>query len=195
MGREALLEALRQEGERALAALHQRHDAEMAAREAAAQQRRDALRAAASRDWQMAAAAERQRCLAAGRRQTCALLLAGENALAERLRQQAAQLLPEVASRDPAALLRACAEELPPLSWAKVRVHPRDREVAARLFPSAEILPDPALSGGVVAETAEGRVRIDNSLEKRLERCWDDLLPELLAALERGDDDALAATP
>lgn len=194
MGREALLEALRQEGERALANLRQAHAAEVVQREAAAQQRRDALRAAAERDWQQAAAAERQRCQAVGRRQACALMLNGENALVERLHHQAATLLPEVASRDPADLLAACAAELPKLVWTRVRVAPRDEEVAARLFPTAEILPDPALSGGVVAETADGRIRIDNSLEKRLERCWDDLLPELLAALERGGDDAAAAT-
>lgn len=194
MGREALLEALRQEGERALEKLRQTHAAEVAEREAAAQLRREALRAAAERDWQLAAAAERQRCLAAGRRQACALLLTGENELAARLRQQATTLLPEVASRDPEALLTACAAELPPLAWARVRVARRDREVAARLFPTAEIVCEPDLAGGLVAETAAGRVRIDNSLEKRLERCWDDLLPELLAALEPGGDDAVAAT-
>jgi len=194
MGREELLTALRQEGERSLANLRQTHAAEVAEREAAAQQRRDALRADAERDWQQAATLERQRCLAAGRRQASALLLAGENELAERLRHQAEQLLPDVAGRDPEALFTACAAELPQLEWARVRVSPRDQKIAARLFPAAEIIPDPALAGGVVAETAGGRVRIDNSLKKRLERGWDDLLPELLAALTQGDDDATAAT-
>lgn len=62
-----------------------------------------------------------------------------------------------------------------------MRVNPADGERAAVLFPGARIETDPAISGGMEAITEGGRMRVVNTLEKRLARGWPDILPHLLA--------------
>lgn len=77
------------------------------------------------------------------------------------------------------------AAELPPAAWETVRVNPTDGELAGHLFPTALIEPDPAISGGMEALAEEGRIRVVNTLEKRLERGWPELFPDLLGEAER----------
>jgi V/A-type H+-transporting ATPase subunit E len=52
--------------------------------------------------------------------------------------------------------------------------------VARQLFPQAEIVIDEGISGGLVASSADGRITVINTLEKRLERLWPRLVPEIL---------------
>lgn len=56
-------------------------------------------------------------------------------------------------------------------------------EIAAVRFPDAEIIPDPAISGGMDAATGSEDIRVVNSFEKRLETAWDVLFPEMLKAI------------
>jgi len=77
------------------------------------------------------------------------------------------------------------AAELPPIAWETLRVNPADAEVATRLFPRARIVPDSAICGGMEALAEEGRIRVINTLEKRLERVWPELLPALIEETEQ----------
>jgi len=70
--------------------------------------------------------------------------------------------------------------ELPPLSWKAVRVNPGDVSMARQHFPDAEIIPDEGISGGMDVTTGDGRIRVINTFEKRLERIWEELVPDLM---------------
>lgn len=72
------------------------------------------------------------------------------------------------------------AAELPLLSWKTVRVNPEDSEIAGRHFPGAEIITDAAVSGGMDTMSGDGKIRVINTLEKRLERAWEDIATDLL---------------
>lgn len=188
MSRAELLAALRRDGEEQLQRLRSEAEKRRAALAAATADRCRALRADAETRWECEARREQERCRRQGCGRARAILLQADATLATRLKEEARALLPELAESAP-QLFCACAAELPSLPWARVRVHPRDREQAAALFPAAEIESDAQLAGGVVALGDAGRIVVDNSLVKRLDRCWDDLLPLLLADLEAGDDD------
>ena len=72
---------------------------------------------------------------------------------------------------------------------------PADRQRGVASFPTATITTDETLGGGLIATTADGMIRVDNSLSRRLLRAWPDLLPKLLAELrQRVDNDAIAHT-
>jgi V/A-type H+-transporting ATPase subunit E len=51
------------------------------------------------------------------------------------------------------------------------------------MFPDAEVIADESISGGLDAATAGGRIRVVNTFEKRLERAWPILLPEMIRAV------------
>lgn len=70
--------------------------------------------------------------------------------------------------------------ELPPGPWQTVRVNPEDIGLAGEYFPGAEIIPDGNITGGVDAMMEAGKIRVINTFEKRLERAWEDIFPELI---------------
>jgi V/A-type H+-transporting ATPase subunit E len=59
-------------------------------------------------------------------------------------------------------------------------VNPEDVGFAKNIFAGADIIPDKTIAGGVDAMTDGGEIRVINTFEKRLERAWVDMLPELL---------------
>lgn len=88
--------------------------------------------------------------------------------------------LPLLRNKGYADAFFSMAAELPPLSWKSVRVNPGDVSMARERFPDAEIIPDEGISGGMDVTTGDGRTRIINTFEKRLERIWEELLPDLM---------------
>ncbi len=128
-------------------------------------------------------ARERERCIATARRQAQQSLGEDEatlrQELAQRLWQRALVLLAPLAQQQGEELLAALVAELPDSTWQEVRVHPRDVVVAQRLFPAAQVLKEETICGGLLLEDDRGR-RIDNRLEKRLERLWPTLLTEMI---------------
>lgn len=118
-----------------------------------------------------------------------------EAALAERLLLLARQSLALLANHDRDTLWQALCEELPTADWTVLTVDPADRQRGVHSFPAASITSEETLGGGLIAATADGMIRIDNSLNRRLMRAWPDLLPKLLAELrQRVDNDATAYT-
>ena len=108
--------------------------------------------------------------------------------LADRLYRLAVAELPNLRDACGQELFQALARELPQRDWQRVRVNPMDREPASARFPSAEVVCDPAICGGLDVDADAGRIRVSNTLETRLETAWPDLLPRLINDL-RADSD------
>lgn len=121
----------------------------------------------------------------------CAILAMEDAAmqqLAARLKTMLIERLPGLRQQDYAAVFAALAGEVPANRWEKVRVHPQDVELAGKYFPGAEIAADPGIIGGFIAEDAGNGCKVINTLEKRLERGWPAILPEVLQAVMEADD-------
>lgn len=184
MSRELLLEALQRNGAEALAALREHGGQRLAGLAVVRAERLAALRAAEERRRAAFVAGERLTRQVAAQAEAQRLSLAAEARLADRLRALAEPLLAGLAAEHPRALLAELAAELPDVAWQMVTVNPREREAARVLFPRAEIRADPDIGGGLLVCADGGRLCIDNTLEKRLARGWDDLLPALCRDLE-----------
>lgn len=188
MSHSELIESLRRRGEEQAWELWRQAEAEAGR-----------LRAEARRTLEQARSEEQRRQLAIGAQQTRLVRLEAERRarglrteakqrLARRLHQSARAALASLRDEHYDRLFALLAAELPPADWEEVRVNPVDTALAARHFPGAQIVAEPGIAGGMEAVAAGGRIRIDNTLEKRLERAWDDLLvallPEVLAEVE-----------
>jgi len=75
-------------------------------------------------------------------------------------------------------IFSALVNELPQCNWGMVKVNPQDRMLAETFFPNNEVVSDPAVTGGLEV-TEKGGMRVVNTLEKRLERIWSEILPEM----------------
>lgn len=108
-----------------------------------------------------------------------------ETALSERLYELARKELPWLQEHCGGKLLSALAKELPQREWGLLHVSENEVAQARDLFPKARIEGDIRLTGGLVAESADGRITVNNTLEKRLERAWPRLLPEFFRSLHQ----------
>ncbi|MBZ5600739.1 MAG: hypothetical protein LAO79_00365 [Acidobacteriia bacterium] len=106
-------------------------------------------------------------------------------ALAERLHGLALAELPNLRAQNPESLFSALAAELPVVAWQKVKVNPGDETLARQHFPQAHLECDPRISGGMATEAEDGRIRVNNTLEARLEAAWPELLSGLIATILR----------
>lgn len=77
-------------------------------------------------------------------------------------------------------LFAALAAEIPPRTWQRARVNPADRSLVRTHFADAEVVTDEAIVGGMEVETEDGRIKVRNTLETRLARAWQDILPRLI---------------
>jgi vacuolar-type H+-ATPase subunit E/Vma4 len=120
--------------------------------------------------------------------------LVSEDNLVKRLKLLAGQMLETLALLGGENLFSALVDEIPEYDWFQVRVHPRDLELASSRFPTAEIVTTERISGGLQVESLEGRIVIINSLEKRIEHLWPEILPVMLRELRQMKDvnDAVA---
>lgn len=101
--------------------------------------------------------------------------------LAGRLRAIAFSSLAELRASDYDRAFRALAAEIPAYDWEVVRVNPADEALASEIFPGTRVVCDSGISGGLESESKDGRMRVINTFEKRLERAWDEVLPRLIA--------------
>jgi vacuolar-type H+-ATPase subunit E/Vma4 len=116
------------------------------------------------------------------------ILAKAATALAERLRGHARAELGRFRQEGADGLFEALATELPHRQWQRVSVNPADQQLARARFPQAEIVCNAGIAGGMVVEAEEGRIRVTNTLEARLETAWPDILPGLVEGI-------LAETP
>ena len=104
--------------------------------------------------------------------------------LDEVLRQAAMKQLPELRQQNYEKVFALLARELPDCQWEKIIVNPADVDIAAKSFIKNFVQSDSAISGGLIAVSAGGWIVVDNTFEKRLERKWDQIIPELIKKTE-----------
>ena len=183
MGRHELLEALQREGREKLAAISERRTTEEERLRAETAGKIAALRQEHEQQRELLCSGRKRQILAKAGREAALIRLRAEHALALRLAERARSALPQLRAADAAHLLRQLAKELPLLRWQTISTTPDATALAATLFPTATIVADPALAGGIKAVTADNALTVDNTLETRLEKLWPDLLPQLMAAV------------
>lgn len=116
--------------------------------------------------------------------------LASEDRLSARLYILAVSSLHLLRGKGYEDIFQRLALEIPPLGWRSVKVNQDDCDLARKFFPGAGIVADGNITGGMEAEAEEGWVRVANTFEKRLERAWPEMLPGLIADINReGMDD------
>lgn len=118
--------------------------------------------------------------IARAQQEAARLRRAAEQDLAARLLPLAQKSLYAIGDSDAGDLIEGLSREVPSLSWEQVRVNPRDEERARGLFSGAVIVADDRIAGGLDATTADTSIRVVNTLEKRLQNAWEEILPELM---------------
>ena len=182
MGYRELIEAITREGEEKIAELRREAGAEGERIRTSAAAGIEVVGEEASRRLAAATAEAMGEAEVRGVEEGRRIRIEAEQALAERLYRLARCSLGRLRV-DPDRLFTLLAAELPAADWERVAVNPADRAVAGRTFPGAAIVDEPAITGGCEAEAEGGRIRIVNTLEKRLERGWPELLPEIVRSL------------
>jgi V/A-type H+-transporting ATPase subunit E len=119
--------------------------------------------------------------------------LTAENTLSGALFNAAAGSLPRLRDDRYGRVFEQIVQELPALAWQNVRVNPADIGLAKKHFPDAEIIQDASISGGVDATAEGGAIRVVNTLEKRLERAWREMLPLLIKNVYQEVSDGTSA--
>jgi vacuolar-type H+-ATPase subunit E/Vma4 len=195
MGESELKTALQLEGEVQIRDFWQQSEFTVAARRKEVETELLQLRAETDRRLQAEATELHNSLRFASQARVMECRLRAEAELEKRLLLLAHQVLPVLANADRATLWKALRKELPEADWTTLKVHPADQQLATRDFPSAVVESEEVLGGGLIATSADGKIRIDNSLSCRLTRAWPDLLPKLLGELrKRVDNDETAHT-
>ena len=104
--------------------------------------------------------------------------LVAEKELSDRLYRISLNSLSHLRGEGYKDIFSTLVNELPRCAWEKVLVNPQDRPLAESFFPENEVVADPAVTGGLEVSGKEG-LKVVNTLEKRLERIWTEILPEI----------------
>lgn len=190
MSQSALIDNLRVRGREQIAAIRQAARAEIDNLRAAAAARLATEENRCRLTARQSSATVRRRLAVTARRQASVRATQAEQELDRRLYAQAQALLRELVTGDRAGILADLAAEIPAGDWRTITVHPQDRAAARRIFPGAEIVTDAEISGGLVAGGKDGRVTVINTLEKRLERFWPLLAPEIIREVTQDEPPA-----
>jgi vacuolar-type H+-ATPase subunit E/Vma4 len=185
MSYQELIDALRREAEEKIATIRREAEIKAARVQTEAEARLDRLRRESLKRQSSAGREDVLVILAAAEQRALRIRLEALKELSERLYSLALSSLPELREPQYGKLFAALVRELPSYPWETVRVNPADVEMAGRFFPGAHVVPDDTVSGGLEVTGDAGRICIDNTLEKRLERGWQDLLPILVSAIRR----------
>jgi V/A-type H+-transporting ATPase subunit E len=180
MGCKELIESLRAAGDERIKAM--RAEAEQEAERVRAEARRKIagiqVEHAAKRS--AAAAAHAEKFLAEANGTVRQKRLLAERALADRLYGLARSSLPALRNAGYRDMFASFTRELPRFTWKTIRVNPADGALAREQFPESEILFDKDITGGLEVISDEGQVKVVNTFEKRLERMWEEMLPEIM---------------
>ncbi len=187
MGCKELIESLRAAGNGKIRALRAETEKEADRIRAEAAGRITALRESHVRDRSLAADGHAERALAEANAEARRIRLRTERAMAERLHALARAALPNLRNVGYADMFASFARELPAFSWKTVRVNPEDIALARTHFPGAEVEPDPGITGGFVVLSAGGEAQVVNTLERRLDSLWEEMLPEIMREAAGGN--------
>lgn len=175
-----MIESLRRTGEESLRQVRSQAEQEVQVLQAAATTRIDNLRRQCQEQIAEAEVRETRRALAEAEKRARELRLVAEKTLADSLFSIARFTLRRLRDKEYPVTFEKLVKELPPLDWRLVRVNSGDEDLGRTFFPEAELELVAHIAGGVDAALDDGAIRVINTLEKRLERAWDDLLPVLI---------------
>jgi vacuolar-type H+-ATPase subunit E/Vma4 len=193
MSSRELIESLRQAGEASIRAQRQEAEQETAGLQARAAQKIAALQKQYAERLSTVSSEELRRARAEAANRARSLRLAAEQTLADSLFSIARFSLRQLRDDRYPAVFERLVRELPALPWNIVRVNSADVDLAKKYFPGADIAGVSHISGGVDVSMADGTVRVINTLEKRLERVWSELLPQMVDDVYREVGDAAAS--
>lgn len=182
MGYEELIEAIKEEGERKLREIWATAEttAEIIRKEA--ESRVTALRMEYDERLNVEVEKKRSLILKEAVREAYQIRLKAQEKLSERLFSTAVGLLSVLRRERYKEVFEALFNEIPHSRWVTVRVNPDDILIAESCFKGADIIVDSSITGGFVVENSEGNIII-NTFEKRLERLWPEILPEILKTI------------
>ena len=180
MGCKELIGSLRAAGEEQLKAIRAEAEQEAVRIRADAAHRVEALQEERARKHAAEAAKQSEALMSDANRTVRAIGLRADRALAERLYRVARASLPALKNVGYQDVFTGLARELPQFAWKTVRVNPGDVALAREQFPGAEVLADPGIIGGLEATSEGDRVQVVNTFEKRLERLWEEMLPDIM---------------
>ena len=180
-----LIESLRRAGEENIRAVKRDAEQETAALQAAVARKIADLQKQYGERLAAVSGDELRRASAEASNRARALRLGVETTLADSLYSIARFSLHQLRDDRYPAVFEKLVRELPALPWKIVRVHEADVDLARKYFPDAEISPVKHISGGVDVAMADGAIRVINTFEKRLERIWTDLLPQMVNEVYR----------
>lgn len=180
MNCEELLESLRQEAEKKITAIIHETDEEETRTGNETLLRISRLREDSHERCSSESRKRTEETLSEAEKKARLIIIEEDLRLSERLYRIFQASLRKLRERDYQGSFRLMAAELPPLDWKTVRVNPDDAELARKHFPKAGIITDETMSGGMDVMTGEGKIRVINTFEKRLERAWDDILPHIM---------------
>lgn len=183
MGCKELIESLRRSAETDIAGIRNEAEVEVQRIRAEASERIDSIRARYRNMVFVDTSRKAEKILMDAEKKALSIRLEAEKAFSNRCLAIARNLLTDLRDDKYGETFERMAGELPHLEWKRVKVNPEDRERAGRLFPAADIILDPAISGGMEAEAEEGKVRVINTFEKRLEHAWESIFREVITAV------------
>lgn len=184
-----LIAALREDAEKQVAALWDTARSRAEQSRVQAEQSLALARTEADEDTRDYAQRLQERVTAEAKAEAEQIRMAARESLADRAWRLACGDLQALRAERYDAVFAALAREIPPGLRRYVRVNPADRELAHRHFADAEVQPDEEIAGGMATETRDRRVRVDNTLRKRLARAWPDILPELISDILKETSD------
>ncbi len=185
MGYRELTEELRREAEENIGEFRRQAEDEASRAREEALAEVELMRGESARKQASAVEEAVREVLADAERKVLEMRLGGMRDLSGRLYDMAVSLLAGLRALRYEKLFAALLRELPDFEWGRVKVNPADLDMAQGHFPEAEISADGDICGGIEVFSEDGCICIANTLEKRLERGWPELLPDLVAAAYR----------
>ncbi len=180
MGHKELIESLRHEGEMKTQKMRQETEAEIELMQSGRSTKIQQIKERFHEQYRALARKQSDDILDRAQSEARRLRLSAEQSLSHRLYTLSCSLLPQLRHNGHEKIFNDLAGELPQYAWTVIRVNPEDRELAGTVFPDADIISDGTISGGLVATSDNGKIQIDNTFEKRLERAWTFLLHEIM---------------
>lgn len=114
------------------------------------------------------------------KRKAYEIRLNSERELLSRIYYLGSDMLPLLRDETYPDIFGRLASEIIGGKWKRIIVNPEDVALAKKYFENAEVAIDRKISGGFVVISEDGRIIIDNTFEKRLERAWQSILPEII---------------
>lgn len=184
MSHEALIAALNAEGEQKAEAIRRKAEQTAATIETETSERLAAL----EHEQQRLRDSEEKRIaaeiIAAANREARGIRAASRRRLAERLEGLAKKSLSNLRQQNYQAAFARLALEVAAENWREIRVHTQDEKLVRTFFPGTPLVFDESIIGGFELVSEDGGLHIDNTLAKRLERYWPQLLPVIVKQVE-----------